>query len=183
MEKIILGFVGEIASGKGTICDYLIKNHGSGYYRFSTIIRDVMKRLHIAESRDNLQLLSNILRKDFGEDLFAKVLTEDVKADKSQIICVDGIRRPADIIYLQELPNFHLVYVTAEEQTRFERITNRTENSDDTGKTFADFQKEAQNETELLIKDVAKEAKFIIENNGTTEELYQKIESILAELN
>jgi dephospho-CoA kinase len=57
MKKII-GFVGPMASGKGAASDYLRKKHDAGYHRFSTMIRDVMRRLDIEDSRENMQKLS-----------------------------------------------------------------------------------------------------------------------------
>jgi len=60
MKKIILGFAGEIASGKGTAAKYLAEKYGSGYFRFSTILRDVLKRLYLDESRENAQKISTV---------------------------------------------------------------------------------------------------------------------------
>lgn len=182
MKKIIIGFVGEIASGKGTACDYLIEKYNAGYYRFSTIMRDILDRLHLPQSRENMQNLSTVLRQNFNEDLFAKVIAEDVKEDNSDIICVDGIRRPADIIYLKQLDNFHLVHIYTDEKLRYERIIERSENPDDKSKTFEQFQKDQQQETELSIPEVVAEAESRIENNETKQELYQKIEALLQKL-
>ncbi|KKR06805.1 MAG: hypothetical protein UT32_C0016G0027 [Parcubacteria group bacterium GW2011_GWC2_39_14] len=182
MKKLVIGFVGEMASGKGTACDYLIEKHQAGYYRFSTIMRDVLDRIHVPQTRVNMQILSRDLRQLFGEDLFAKIMTEDVKNDKNEIVCVDGIRRVADIKYLATLPNFHLIHIYADEKTRYKRITERSENSDDKNKTFEQFLKDQQGETELTIPQVVAEATIRIENNGSKEDLTIKIEELLNKL-
>jgi len=182
MKKLVIGFVGEMASGKGTACDYLIEKHHAGYYRFSTIMRDVLDRIHVPQTRVNMQILSRDLRQLFGEDLFAKIMTEDVKNDKNEIVCVDGIRRVADIKYLATLPDFHLIHIYADEKTRFKRITERSENSDDKNKTFEQFLKDQQGETELTIPQVVAEATIRVENNGSKEELAEKIEELLKKL-
>lgn len=182
MKKIIIGFVGEIASGKGTACDYLIEKHAAGYFRFSTIIRDILDRLHLSHSRENMQKLSTVLRQNMTEDIFAKVIAEDVREDKSTIICVDGIRRPADIVYLKKLDNFHLIHIYADEQIRYNRIIERSENPDDKNKTFEQFQKDQQQETEITIPQVVAEAESRINNNGTKEDLYQEIERLLEKI-
>ncbi len=44
-KKIILGFAGEIASGKGTAAKYLVGRHEAATYRFSTMLRDIVERL------------------------------------------------------------------------------------------------------------------------------------------
>lgn len=182
MTKLIIGFVGEIASGKGTACDYYIQKHQAGYYRFSTIMRDILDRLHLPQSRENMQGLSTLLRQKFGEDLFAKVIAEDVKNDPNELICVDGIRRVADIKYLKELPNFHLIHLNANETVRYQRIIARSENPDDKNKSFAEFQKDQQQETEQTIPLVVAEAETKIDNNETREILHENLEKLLQQL-
>ncbi len=178
MQKIILGFAGEIASGKGTAAKYLIEKYGSGYYRFSSILRDLLKRLYLEESRENTQKISTILRQNFSEDILSKVISKDVLNDRHDIITVDGIRRLSDIKYLKELPGFKLVYIETDIEKRFERIVKRGENVDDRNKTFEEFRKDNEKESESQIKDLKSKADFVIDNNGTIEELYEQIDGI-----
>lgn len=178
-EKIILGLVGEIASGKGTMYDYLSQKHDVGYHRFSTILRDILDRLHKDISRENMQKLSTILRENFEQDILAKVIAKDVKNDQHKIIIVDGVRRFADIKYLKEIKGFKLIYVTADVKKRYKRITKRSENFGDETKTFDDFQKENKQESEIEIGEVGKQADIIIDNNSSFDELYKQIENII----
>ncbi len=182
MSKIILGFVGPIASGKGTVCQYLKKKHQASVFRFSTMLRDVLNRLYLEQSRNNMQDLSLALRKTFGDDLLASVIAKDVISDRSQIIAIDGVRREPDIKYLKELPGFHLVQITADQKTRWQRIASRGENTDDTKKTLAEFQQDEQKEAEQQIKEVAKLAEFTLDNNDTLNELYRQIEDVLTRI-
>jgi len=142
MSKIILGFAGEIASGKGTATKYIVEKYNGSSYRFSTMLRDVLDRLYLGHSREAIQKLSTFLRQTFGENLMAKVMFEDVKKDVREVIAIDGVRRLADIEYLSQLPEFKLVYVEADMEKRFERITRRGENMDDGAKTFEEFKKD-----------------------------------------
>ncbi len=183
MDKIILGFVGPLAAGKGTTCQYLKEKYNANAYRFSTVLRDVLDRLYLEQNRKNLQYISLILRKAFGDDLLALAIAKDVENDNSSFISIDGIRREPDIKYLKELPKFHLIYITADQKIRYERIIKRVENTDDSKKTFEQFKKDEKRETERQIKQVAKLAKFTINNNGTFEQLYQQIEDILKKIN
>jgi len=68
-EKIIIGLVGQMASGKGTIAEYLRDKHGADFFTFSTVLRDVLNRLHqkyAAPTCRKLPWLSaNILAKIF----------------------------------------------------------------------------------------------------------------------
>ena len=83
--KIILGLAGEISSGKGTITKYLTDKYGASSCRFSTMLRDILDRLYMEHSRENMQKLSTMLRQNFGEDVLAKVMSEDVKKDDNKI--------------------------------------------------------------------------------------------------
>ncbi len=177
--KIILGLAGEIASGKGTVAEYLNKKHNASTHRFSTMLRDVLDRLHLEHTRENMQKISTALRKNYGEDTLARVIAEDVKKDDAEIIVVDGVRRLDDIKYLKELDGFNLVYIEAEIKKRYNRIIERSENTDDQNKTFEQFEKDHQGEPELQIKGLKEYADIVIDNNGVMEDLYQQVDEII----
>ena len=177
-SKLILGFVGELSSGKGTACQYLAKKYDAPSYRFSTILRDILNRLYLDITRDHLQRLSTALRGEFGQDVLAKVIAQDVKNDPHSIITVDGIRRLSDITYLKDVAGFHLVYLTADQNIRYQRIIARGENSDDKNKTFEQFQADEQAEAELQITSTGATAEYTVTNNGTFEELYEQLEKL-----
>ena len=179
MAKLILGLVGEIASGKGTVVDYLAQNHNASTHRFSTIIRDVLDRLYIEHSRDSLQQTSSMLRNTYGENILAKVMDGDTKNDDNSIIVIDGIRRIADIEFLKENPDFKLVFIDVSLEKRYERIIQRGENADDKNKTFEEFKLDAQREAELTIGELRNKANVILDNNGKREDLERQIEELL----
>jgi dephospho-CoA kinase len=179
MAKIILGIAGEMGSGKGTISKHITKEHNGGAHRFSTMLRDVLDRMHLEQSRDNIQKLSTMLRKNYGEDVMAKSMYYEVKGDDHNVVIVDGVRRMADIDYLRELPEFKLVYVDVDIKNRYERIMTRGENSDDAKKTFEEFEKSNEDESELQIRDLKNYANYVIDNNGNFSELYAQVEDII----
>ena len=180
MSKLILGFGGEIASGKGTCAKYLKEHHGAVIYRFSSILRDVIKRLHLTEDRDTMQRISTALRAELGGDLLAKVMFEDAKEDSNQLIVIDGVRRLDDVKYLRELPEFKLCYIEAPIQTRYQRIILRGENADDATKTYEDFQKDHERESERQIPLLKEHAAHLIDNKGTLAQLHAQLDAIVA---
>jgi dephospho-CoA kinase len=182
MQKIVIGFIGEIASGKGTVAKYLQEKYGCNTYRFSTMLRDVAARLYIEPTRENLQNLSRILREQFGQSLLSRVIAEDVLHDKKDLVVVEGVRRPMDIMYLQQNPAFRLVYITADAKTRWERLVQRRENPGDSEKTFEQFTQEDAAEPEQHITSLGKQAPHKIDNNGDLEKLKEQIEHIVAKL-
>ena len=181
MAKLILGIAGEMGSGKGTIAKHVMVEHRGNVHKFSTILRDVLDRLYLEQSRDNMQALSTILRKTYGEDIMAKGMYHDAENDEHDLVVVDGVRRMSDITFLKELPHFKLVYVEADMQNRYERIAKRGENPDDAKKTFAEFQKAHEDESEMQIKDLKNYANKVVSNDGTFADLFKQIDEIIKE--
>ena len=179
MNKLIIGLVGEIASGKGTVSRYLAENLGAEVFRYSTILRDVLNRLHIEQNRSNLQLVSKVLRENFGQDLLARVIAADASKANSSIVVVDGIRRLEDLTHLQQLNNFILVKVMADLEVRWQRIRNRHENPDDQNKTLEQFKADHEKETEQTIPSVMAIAHESLDNNGDEASLINQVEALL----
>jgi len=181
-SRIIIGLTGQIASGKGTVVEYLIKKYQAASYRFSTPLRDVLDRLHLEITRENMQNISKALRGEFGEDLLAEVIAGDVGNETNNLIVIDGIRRLSDIKYLKDLPEFKLVKVATDPKIRYERLISRTENKDDSKKTYEQFLADEQQETELTIPEVMAQAQFTLTNNSALEDLQQQIDNLIKEL-
>lgn len=180
-QKIIIGFTGLIASGKGTAAKYLEEKYGASTYRFSTMLRDGLDRFYISQTRENIVIFSEIMRQAFGQDLMAKVIANDARNDEHAIVVVEGIRRMPDITHLKEIPDFKLIRLVAEPQTRWERLTKRNENADDATKTYEQFQADHQMPTELTIPEVMGHADLEIDNNGDLDALYRQLDLLIAE--
>lgn len=182
MNKLIFGIVGGLASGKTTLAEHLSTTYNCNTYRYSTMLRDILERIYVEETRSNLQELSTFLRSQFGQDVMSKVIAKDVERDPNDIVVVEGIRRPTDITYLRELPGFHLIFVDAEQHLRYERIIQRGENKDDAFKTFEAFQADESAEADRLISEIAKEAEFTIDNNGSKEKFFAQADAIIQQI-
>ena len=180
--KLILGLAGTIASGKGTSAQYLKEKYGASTYRFSDMLGDMLDRLYLPRNRDNFIKISEIMRGTFGEDIMAKTMARDVAKDPTRIIAVEGVRRLADIEYLKRIDGFVLAEIFAEVETRFERLTERREKSDDQTKTFAEFKADHERSTELSILEVAKQATERIDNNGNLPTLYRQLDELVISL-
>ena len=178
-KKIIIGFAGEMASGKGTAAQYLCEHWSGESYRFSTALFDVAKRLHLPPDRDSLQRLSGSLRKEFGEDLLAKIIYAEARDATRDVVVVDGVRRREDVKYLRELPNFVLCYITVPIRTRYERMVIRGEKADDANKTFEQFEKDHQHESELEIPELKSFAAEVVDNSGTLPEFFTQLDAIV----
>ncbi len=181
MAKLILGITGEMVSGKGTVANYVCDKYKSNSYKFSTILRDILDRVYIEQSRENMQKISSILRENFGQDILAKSIALDVNRDEKDIIVIDGIRRFSDIEHLRKIPSFKMIYIEADIEIKHKRLITRGENTDDNSKTLEDFKKDHNAEAEVQIKSLRDMSDYIIDNNGTLEELYSQIDKVISD--
>jgi dephospho-CoA kinase len=179
MAKLILGVVGEMSSGKGVVAKHVTANYNAGSHKFSQILRDILDRVYVQQSRQNIAALSLALRKNFGEDVLAKSMYHDVQNDTHDIVVIDGVRRLEDISYLRELPEFKLVFINADMETCYERSVKRGENDGDTTKTFEEFRRDHEADADARIVDMKNYANHIIENDGTYQELYAQVDGII----
>jgi len=183
MPKLIIGLVGRQGSGKGTVAKILQETYSATLYRFSGILGDILDRISIPKSRDNFVKISEALRHAFGEDVLAYAVEKEITSSDAEIIVVDGIRRPEDIVALEPLPQFTLVNVSVPPKTRFERMKGRGEKAGETTMTWEDFLRvENTAPTEITIPLVEARAQTTIDNSGTEDDLRKKIEELVTAL-
>ncbi len=178
-NKIIIGIVGEMGSGKSTVARYIKEKYSASSYKFSDILRDILEKLSLPVTRDNLIDLFLVLAPRFGENVLAGPMKQAVDNDPNSYIVVEGIRRPADISRLEELPHFYLLGIKSDPKIRFERIHARHERSDDQEKSYQEFLEDHKKSTEIYAPEMVQHAPYKITNNGTAEELYTEIDTVL----
>ena len=182
MSKLIIGLVGEMGCGKGTMADILREQYGAGYYRFSAILSDILTRLSIEKSRENLQKISNLLRDGFGEDVLSNAIEKDAVTTKEDIVIIDGIRRPEDIVLLEPLPIFKLIAIDVPAKLRYERMKGRGEKIGESQMTWEQFQEQEKAPTEVTIPLVMQRAWKMLDNSGGREEFENKVHTVMKEL-
>jgi dephospho-CoA kinase len=151
MSRHIIGLVGRQGSGKGTAAKILAEKYGAQLFRFSAILGDVLDRVAVERTRDNMIKISEALRATFGEDVLAYAIEKDAINSTSDIVVIDGIRRIEDIAALEPLPQFKLVEISAPAKVRYDRMTHRGEKSGENEMTWDEFAEQEQAPTELSI--------------------------------
>ena len=179
MPEQIIGLVGRAGSGKGTVSGLLVEEYHATVIRFSTILRQIIHVLDLPETRDNLILASESLRKAFGEDVLSHAVATAALSSTSPLVIIDGIRRLDDISGLMERPAFTLVNIVADARTRYERLHARGENTEETTMMWEEFLEMEQRSTEVSIDTVAERADVTIQNQGTREELLASLAQII----
>ncbi|MEI6288259.1 MAG: hypothetical protein WCP18_01565 [bacterium] len=181
-KKIIIGLVGEISAGKDTVADYLKKKYKGETVSFSQPLRNILDTMYLPQTRANLAWLGITLRAKFGQDILAKVITAQTQKNKAQIITLSNVRLMSDIKYLKKLPHFFLVRIDTDQKIRYSRLIKRKQNTDDKSKTWEQFLADSKLSTETAIRQVAKYAKYKLENNGDFKNLYQQVDELIKKL-
>ena len=187
-NKIIIGITGTLGAGKGTIVDYLVKNKGFVHFsaREDVINKEIEKR-GLPITRDNMVLVANDLRKNYGSSYVIEELFKMAQnSDKNCIL--ESIRTVGEIESLKKKGRFFLFAVDALQKTRYNRIKER-KNAQSDDVSFEKFIE--QEETEMKSDDPNKQnlskcismADYVLDNNESFEELYKQIDKILEKLN
>lgn len=186
MKKLMLGFAGEMAAGKGTATKLVKSWHpDTPSFRFSDPLREFWSlwNVHCKEhygvvfpekaSTPDLQRMSTLIRGLFGENSLERAIVARAErsASKSPIVIIEGIRRSVDISTLMADPqyNFRLVYVEADPNVRWERHRSRNEKPGDAGLSFGRFLELGRAEAEEQIRLLKPRAHLVIDNSGPPE--------------
>lgn len=182
---IIIGITGTLGAGKGTVVDYLVEHKGFEHFSVRAYITEEIQRRNLPVNRDQMVVVANELReKNSPSFIVDELYKEALNAGDDSII--ESIRTYGEIVSLRGKGKFILIAVDADQKTRFERISKRNSETDHI--SFDKFRKDEAKEMSAvdpnkqnLAKCIA-EADFKIQNNGTLNDLYEQIESILNQL-
>lgn len=179
-KKIIIGLVGEKLAGKDTISEYLVKKYRAGHFRFAHILDAILEDLDLPISRKNEIDLGLSLRKIFGPHVLVEALGHRVEKSWESNVVINGIRM--DELDVVKSWGAKIIYVTAPSELRFERYKNRHQKEDDGVMDFEGFKKQETGPTEQAIPELGGKADFRIDNIGSLDELYKKVDEIMIQI-
>jgi dephospho-CoA kinase len=180
----LIGVVGQIASGKGTIGE-LISDKYSGYH---LPLSDRLRELADSEgepaphSRDALRRINNAIKPRFGNPVFVRWTIKMAKRLATSynwgIISTDGFRSLEETEYFKAQGGI-LIAVTASFETRYQRMLERNRGADD-------FSREAFERSDAIeqewINPIIGIADVVFSNEGSIEELEKKTAEYLESL-
>ncbi|OHB73304.1 MAG: hypothetical protein A2Z25_09705 [Planctomycetes bacterium RBG_16_55_9] len=131
-ETIILGFTGSLGSGCSFMAEGIKEYLGVNafHYKLSDFLRERLEKRGIDKpTTAQLQDEGNELRKEKGLSVLAtfcldRIIEEGKKNPytKETVILVDGIRNDGEVRSFRAFPNFYLISIHAEEETRKARL-------------------------------------------------------------
>lgn len=178
MKKIIC-LVGMPGAGKGEV-GKILEQERILVVVMSSVVREEVKKRGLELNIKNLDNVAADVRNKFGKDIVAKRVAEKVKKIKSDIVCVDGFRNIEEIDILKNVGGVVIVSVKAPEKTRFERLIKRGENRDP--KNIEEFKWREEKQIRLGLEKVVEMADYEIVNDGSLEDLKNKVKELLANI-
>lgn len=207
---MIVGVTGPLCAGTDTFGEILQKEFGFVWLAYSDVLRDELRKRGIEITRKNLQDLGNELRETRGTGVISELLVERMIVGKDpehkndfvsgsqttngkkvvRDYVVGNIRNPGEVEVLREKfgDEFVLVRLDAEKKIRFERLLQRRREKDP--QTWEEFLKvEARDfgvneeKSGQQHSAVFEMADFVIENNGSFEELRKKVKDFIENIN
>jgi dephospho-CoA kinase len=182
MERLIVGVVGPIAAGKGTVVEFLAEK---GFYVSSTsdrIAEEIVDR-ELKLEREVFQDVADDLRKKFGGDILARRTVVYLDLAGAGNSAVDSIRNPKEVEYLQTAHQAYILGVDASRENRFHYLLKREKEGDP--ETWDEFVRVDRRETETNLNSYSQQvqaclkmANLVIKNNGTKEEFISQLETV-----
>ena len=178
----LIGIVGRNGSGKTTVCHYL-RQKGFAYVSLSDFVRHAAKELDRPLNRESLIQTANELKSLRGLSVLADMALELCDQYPGAIV-VDSIRLPEEAKTLKS-KGFQLIGLSADMDARFSRIQDRAGSTDDV--SYQEFKDQDDREGTGASKGQSIDACFDycehqVINQGSIDELHEKIDAILEEI-
>lgn len=174
-HDIVIGLAGPVATGKTTIGRYF-ETLGFHYIRYSEIIQREISNKGCPADRDDLRATgASLFRNNYQYALNMKLASSIKQYPK---VVIDGMRRCEDYTFWKEqcFLNFVLIYIDTEYSLRNKRFALR-------GNESISYESAVSHPAEMEVPFLGEKADYTIENNGTLEDLYASVQSILYRLN
>lgn len=177
----LIGVVGNIRAGKTTVCAHLAHQHGFSVASNSDLLKEIAVKLQIPTDRESLKKIGDAIFSTLGNDAIAKYRVSNQTLVPT---IIDGIRYSEEVEIYRKTKNFRLIAITAPDDVRYSRANMLIQNGEgkDAARSFDEFMALSSARSEEKVPHLMKLADFVIENNGSIEDLKSKIDSALLQI-
>ncbi|MEK9173694.1 MAG: AAA family ATPase [Patescibacteria group bacterium] len=177
-DKYIIGLVGHTGSGKDTLAKLLVEAlpAGAKSISFSQVLREkILSPAGIEPTRENLQKVGI----EINREEFARTVYDYIQEQPEDTCLLPGVRMEQDVELIRSFPRNLLIAITTDDQLCFERMKARNEKLGEATLTWEDFTELRRAPIELQIGELMKQADVTIHNDGTLEELKEKVAALM----
>ena len=178
---MLIGIAGTLGAGKGTVVDYL-KTKGWTHYSASGYLREVIISRGEIVNRDSYSKTSGEIRRVDPAGL-VKILYSRIVANGVECSIIESLHDVGEAEFIKAQGGI-LLGVDANLEIRYQRSLLRGSEKDNV--SFDDFKRHIEREENGTghhnIRAVIDMADYVIQNDGTLEELHSQIESFLRTL-
>lgn len=164
--------------------EYLVAVKGYSRYSARTIILDEIRARHLPETKSNMRVVANELRREHGAAYVIEQLYALAKDDTNAVI--ESVRTIGEAEFLKE-KGARIIAVDADRRKRYERVANK-EDGEVAHISFEDFctiedREMASSEPwDMNVFGVMQLADARIVNDGTLTELHDLVTQVLTTL-
>ncbi len=179
-----VGLVGKNGAGKTTMSNLLAGGlQSSGklveVVKFSQILTATLKLWSLPSSRENLQLVAQVMCNQFGNDALAFAIKTQILSSKADVVILDSVRTESDELFLRSLHANVLVYVVTSPSERYKRLRERNEKVNENNLTLEQFEIEDSAINESSIEEIGSRAEEKVSNDGSSESLNIQVRGIV----
>ena len=178
----VIGITGHPASGKDTVAAYLVFR-GFSKISMGDILREEMTAQGIPIDRSHMNEFAKKVRAERGNGYLSEEIVRRVKGNTT----IAGVRNTSEVVIFRNGlgENFKLLAVETPLETRYARAKARGRIGDDV--SFEQFKIEDERERAAQsgsheVSTVIESADMSLQNDGTMEDLYKKVDDYVASL-
>lgn len=183
MCQLYIGVTGENRGGKDTLYEefcLLYPNLKVAQHRASDVLLEIIHERGWETTRQNFDKVVAELQEKEGPAALTNRVAKRILAAQEKVVFFNGVRLITDVAFFRTLPQNSLVYVTADERTRWLRARAAAAKAGEANVSFEDFLKIDKLPTNRHVPTIGRDADWIIENIGTKAEFKQKIADTIA---
>ncbi len=147
------------------------------------LVRRETARRGLELTPENVRNVAISLRKEYGEDVLARMVVKEIKEKFSDecVVLVDGSRSPIEVNTIKSEFNVLIISIEAPFETRVRRIIARRR-SDDIGNAYDILRKRDEMEMKLGVGKVMEIADIRLVNDKSLDEFKEEARNILLKL-
>ena len=179
-DKVVVGIAGMPGAGKGIFRRTMV-SMGYPVVNMGDEVRAEVKRRKLQPTANNLGKTMLNLRELEGQAAIAKRCIPKVEHHTQRLVVIDGIRSLVEVDeFKKKFTHFILVAIHASPETRYQRLFRRRRSDDPPD--WKTFMERDLRELGIGMGSVISVADYMIVNEGSIEQLKQKIMRLMREV-